>query len=56
MARYCHNCVWREFPLNSMKNYKSVSMYEFSFLNLLQKSIFYQIYNHGIPKIILYKF
>ena len=29
-------------------NFKSVSVYEFNFLNLLQKSIFCQIYNHGI--------
>ena len=31
---------WREFPLSSIKNSKSISVYEFNFLNLLQKSIF----------------
>ena len=30
----------RVFPLSSIKNSKSISVYEFNFLNLLQKSIF----------------
>ena len=31
---------WREFPLSSMKNSKSLSVCEFIFLNLLQVFIF----------------
>ena len=31
---------WKEFPLSSMKNSNSLSVYVFSFLNMLQKSIF----------------
>ena len=31
---------WKEFLLGSMKNSEPVSVYEFKYLNLLQKSIF----------------
>ena len=49
---------WRLYPLTStsMKNSKSIWVYEFNFLNLLQKSIFCHIYNYWIPHIILDKF
>ena len=46
---------WRKFPLSSIGNSKSLSVYEFHFLNLLQTSVFCQIYYHEIPWIILYK-
>ena len=42
MTEYCHNDFWRGHTLSSIKNSKSVSVYDFSFLNLLLKSIFYQ--------------
>ena len=31
---------WKGFPLSSLNNSRSASVYEFNFLNLLQKSIF----------------
>ena len=43
---------WKEFPLGSMKNSKSLSVYVISFLNKLRKSIFY----HRISENILYNF
>ena len=46
---------WRKFPLSSISNSKSLSVHEFSFLNLLQTSFFGQIYYYEIPWIILYK-
>ena len=49
MARYCHNCILLErVSLSRMENSKLVSAYELNFLNLLQKSIFCQIYNKEI--------
>ena len=33
--------LWKEFPLSSMKNSKSQSVYVFSFQNMLQKSVFF---------------
>ena len=48
--------IWIEVSLSSIKNSKPVSVFELNFLKLLQKSIFCQIYNHGIPEIILHKF
>ena len=52
MTRYCHNCTFfEEVSFQQHKDHEElqISVYEFSFLMLLQKSIFCQIYNHGIP-------
>ena len=35
IARFCHNCYYWRFPLGSMRNSKSILVYEFNFLNLL---------------------
>ena len=43
---------WKEFPLSSMKNPRSSSVYVFGFVYMLQKSIIF----HGISLIILHKF
>lgn len=56
-ARYCHSfSILEGFPLSSTKNSKSISVHVFNFMNLLRKSFFFLIYNHGIPWIILDKF